>query len=91
LQALDYYRGFFMSLNTHTMTAPTYIYESPDGGETVYRRLGGSPNRELIKVAESQRYIHWREIQKAAETDEYLADLLDRAEAYYRLKYHAEI
>ena len=73
------------------MTAPTYIYESPDGGETVYRRHSGSLSRELIKVSKAAKYIHWREIQKAAETDEYLADLLDRAEAYYRLKYHAEI
>ena len=69
------------------MTAPTYIYESPDGGETVYRREIGSKDRELIKVSKAQKYIHWREIQRAAETDEYLAELLDRAESYYRLKY----
>ena len=67
--------------------APTYIYESPDGGETVYRRQSGMSDRELIKISDSQKYIHWREIQIAADTDEYLADLLDRAEAYYRLKY----
>lgn len=69
------------------MTAPAYIYESPDSGETVYRRLSGSNQRELIKVSSSQKYIHWREIQQAAEADEYLAELLDRAETYYRLKY----
>jgi hypothetical protein len=26
-----------------------YIYESPDGGETVYKRKMGSDRRELVK------------------------------------------
>lgn len=64
-----------------------YIYESPDGGETIYRRVFGSKQRELMKVSTAQKYIHWREIQEVAKTDEYLSDLLDRAESYYRLKY----
>jgi hypothetical protein len=80
-----------MVLNTHIMTAPTYIYESPDGGETVYRRISGSQDRELIKVSNAKNYTHWREICAKAESDVYLRDLLDRAEAYYRLKYEPEI
>lgn len=32
-----------------------YIYESPDGGETVYRRESGSSDRELVK--ESKIYV----------------------------------
>jgi len=80
-----------MSLNTHIMTAPTYIYESPDGGDTVYRRQFGSNQRELIKVSNSVHYTHWREMLVAAEHDEYLRDLLDRAESYYRLRYATEV
>ena len=80
-----------MSLNTNIMTAPTYIYESPDGGDTVYRRQFGSNQRELIKVSNSVHYTYWREMLVAAEHDEYLRDLLDRAESYYRLRYVTEV
>lgn len=82
-----------MLLNNNTMNqaAPTYIYESPDGGETVYRRQFNSSDRELIKVSNARNYTHWREICAKAESDDYLRDLLDRAEAYYRLKYDTEI
>lgn len=27
----------------------TYVYESPDGGETIYRRKTGEDNRVLVK------------------------------------------
>jgi len=33
-----------------------YIYESPDGGETVYRRKFGEDKRELVK--------NWEELKK---------------------------
>ena len=79
-----------MSLNTHTMAKPSYIYESPDGGDTVYRRQCGSNQRELVTVKNSVHYTYWREMLVAAEHDEYLRDLLNRAESYYRLRYVTE-
>ena len=68
-----------------------YIYESPDGGDTVYRRLPGVSERELIKENASVRdklrqNQLWHNIRQMAETDEGLQDLLERAIIYYHLK-----
>lgn len=74
-----------------------WIYESPDGGKTVYRRpLGGDhTTRELSH--QDQEYLRhlridvrlhgWHGIMEAAESDPALADLLERVECYYQLKY----
>jgi len=65
------------------------IYESPDGGQTVYKREIGSTNRKLIKenwslhneILESKL---WGEIHRAAETNPTIQEALDRAKiAYY--------
>jgi len=78
-----------MALNTG-MTK--YVFESPDGGETVYRRQFGEQHRELVKgdpaktLQEAQRLYQWKQIFKVAETDPELAELIDRVEVYYRLK-----
>jgi hypothetical protein len=89
-----------MVLNTYTMheTSPTYIYESPDGGKTVYRRTSGNLNKEIIKTPDPWnepidmlQYVKWSEILKHAKNDNYLKDLLDRAEVYHRLKYESKI
>ena len=73
-----------------------YIYESPDGGHTVYRRpIGGTPSeRELHSISEEKRTLHedlqesklWGEIRRAAKTDPALRELLDRVIVYHRLK-----
>lgn len=68
-----------------------YIYESPDGGDTVYRRLPGVSERELIKenvsVRDKLRQNQlWHNIRQMAETDEGLQELLERAIIYYNLK-----
>ena len=76
------------------MQEKTYIYESPDGGQTVYRRLPLSLERELHyqtpakqkEMARTNKRAQWRMILEAAETDPVLQDLLDRAEVYYELK-----
>ena len=34
---------------TTTLKDTTYIYESPDGGDTVYRRESGKDERVLVK------------------------------------------
>jgi chemotaxis regulatin CheY-phosphate phosphatase CheZ len=68
------------------------IYESPDGGRTIYQRDIGSLTRDLIKenrslhdqILESQL---WGEIRRAAETNPTIQEALDRAKiAYYLSK-----
>ena len=68
----------------------TYIYESPDGGDTVYRRRTGSNQRELVQEGPLRKKMLrsqlWRDIFDAAETDPVLQEMLDRVEIYHRLK-----
>ncbi len=68
----------------------TYIYESPDGGDTVYRRRSGSVDREMVKEGPLRKKMLrsqlWRDIFKSAESDPILQDMLDRIEIYHRLK-----
>lgn len=70
----------------------TYVYESPDGGETVYAREVGTNERKLIgqtfKAQElEQEYKNemlWREMNRAAKTNE----ALQRAMEYAIIIYH---
>lgn len=74
----------------------TYIYESPDGGHTVYRRMvGQSPSEREIHSISDERQDRlsqfkedklWGEIRRSARTDPVLKDLLDRAIIYHQLK-----
>jgi len=72
-----------------------YIYESPDGGDTIYRRESGSTERKLIHVSEKKRHLHqelmhaklWGNIHRAAQTDPALTEMLAKVESYYSLKY----
>jgi hypothetical protein len=68
----------------------TYIYESPDGGDTVYRRMVGSVDREMIKEGPLRKKMLrnqlWKNIFESAESDPVLQDMLDRVEIYHRLK-----
>ena len=68
----------------------TYIYESPDGGDTIYRRTMGSVDRKLVREGPmhklQQRSQLWRKIFQAAESDPVLQDMLDRVEVYHSLK-----
>lgn len=63
------------------------IYESPDGGKTVYSRKSGSSDRTLIKEDTSQHYMkkwyEWKEILKLAETEPTLANAINKAEMLY--------
>ena len=65
------------------------IYESPDGGKTVYSRKSGSSDRNMIKEDTSQNYItkwyEWKEILKLAETEPSLANAISKAEMLYVL------
>ena len=71
----------------------TYIYESPDNGQTVYRRKAGTLEKELVstskeltrKQREQDRWIMWRDILSAANENPVLSDALDRARIIYEL------
>jgi len=72
----------------------TYIYESPDSGDTVYRRRMGSTQRELHSISDKRLNLEnelkknklWGDIHRAAQSDPVLQDMLDRIEVYHRLK-----
>jgi hypothetical protein len=69
------------------------IYESPDGGKTVYAREMGSPDRWLHHMdGETQRMLDhlaedrvWSDIRSAARTNMALADLLEQVKMTYQL------
>ena len=67
-----------------------YIYESPDSGDTVYRRLAGTNQREMVREGPLRKKLMqsqlWRDILQSAESDPVLRDMLDRVEVYHRLK-----
>jgi hypothetical protein len=72
----------------------TYIYESPDSGETVYRRESGSTDRELHHVSDKQKHLYqelqyaklWGRIHHAAKSDPALQQMINQIEVYYTLK-----
>jgi hypothetical protein len=74
------------------MTA--YIYESPDGGETVYQRESGKIDRELHWSSDAHKNLQqelqhgklWGNIHRAAQTDPVLKEMLDQIEIYHTLK-----
>lgn len=65
------------------------IFESPDGGKTVYSRKGPNGPKVLIKEDPEkkwkERWLEWRDILEASKTNPGLADLIDKAEVFYRL------
>jgi hypothetical protein len=66
-----------------------YIYESPDLGDTVYRREFGSMERELIQKPETNlfTYTAFREIRELSETNISLKKALDNLLLiYYTIK-----
>lgn len=71
-----------------------YVYESPDGGTTVYAREVGSTKRRLIQSPPLRQQLQkqqvWRNILAASETDNELRYLLEQAEIYWRMKYDSD-
>jgi len=65
------------------------IFESPDGGKTVYARKSGEADRTLIIEDPEKKYrdrwVEWRDILRASETNPALADLIEKAEVIWRL------
>lgn len=69
------------------------IYESPDGGKTVYGRLPGEADRtlirqdpELMSTLDSIREDKlWGEIRRAAKRNSQLNEMLEAVKVYYNL------
>ena len=69
------------------------IFESPDGGKTVYSRKSGETNRTLVwedpeakqEKLFQQRWVEWRDILTASKDNQGLAELIEKVEVYYRL------
>jgi hypothetical protein len=74
----------------------TYIYESPDGGNTVYRRKFGQSQRELHSISEEKRKwdqqleeeMLWVKIAQAGRTNPALQAILEQALVIYQLSRH---
>jgi hypothetical protein len=71
----------------------TYVYESPDNGDTIYRRKVGETERELHSVSERRKDLLneiresrlWGDIHRAALTNPALQEALDRVKVIYYL------
>ncbi len=71
-----------------------YIYESPDGGHTVYRREMGKIERTLYsRDEETQNKLDllkedklWSAIRTAAKKDPILQEMLEKIKTYHLLK-----
>lgn len=69
------------------------VYESPDGGETVYSRVSGQPRRELYsqsdkakeRIAGMRENQLWYKIRLAAKTNPTLQDALDQCIVIFSL------
>lgn len=73
----------------------TYIFESPDGGHSVYRRpFGKNGPRELVSVSPElqakqeveQLWLRWMPILRDSRDDPVLREMLDKAMIYHSLK-----
>ena len=77
------------------MAPSTVVYESPDGGDTVYAREVGSDQKTLHSVSPRRQNLmqelagtkFWHQVHRAAECDPALKQMLDEIKIYYQLKY----
>jgi len=79
----------------------SYIYESPDGGKTVYAREFGTNHKQLVGYQydmnnshiqtnnigqkDLEDHILWNEIRQAAKTNPALQKAMERVKLIYRL------
>ncbi len=69
------------------------IFESPDGGRTVYSRKSGSSNRTLVskdpqlilEEEEAAKWVKWKDILREAKDNTTLTDAIERVEVLYAL------
>lgn len=66
-----------------------YIYESPDGGHTIYRRRIGDTTKELVSedeyVYNARARIEWLEIFDRKDSNPTLQAAMDRVILVHRL------
>lgn len=75
-------------------TEEIIIYESPDGGKTVYSRKSGETVRHLHSTdpaakKQQELAVRWSNLKEAvymADTDPAMNDLIEKVEIYYKLK-----
>lgn len=66
----------------------TYIYESPDGGKTVYARESGAPHSERQLIGYQYDLfedVNWHEMALDARTNPALQKVLERAILVHKL------
>lgn len=66
----------------------TKIYESPDGGKTIYQRDFGNLKKDKIKSEgeiDLQDHLLWNEIRRVAKSNPALQRACDRVKLIYRL------
>lgn len=69
------------------------VYESPDGGRTIYKRKSGTPTRELYlrdplleqQLIDIQNEERWADIYTARKSNPGLDDLCKQVEVLYQL------
>jgi hypothetical protein len=65
------------------------IYESPDGGKTVYSRKSGAKERMTViedpEKPHYDRWYLWKQILLECETNTALADIVKQAEMVYQI------
>ena len=68
------------------------IYESPDGGQTIYQRELGRQRRRRISSTATQamagRRLLWADILATARTDPELQSMIQQVEVSYTLRYN---
>lgn len=69
------------------------IFESPDGGHTVYQRMSGKQRRRLISNDDrsrlAQQRLSWADILIDAQTDPALRYMIEQVEIYHALRYNS--
>ena len=72
-----------------TIENESLIYESPDGGNTVYARRFGESERELVYkspiVEAKERWYRWADILAVAPKSIALNDAITKAEMIYAI------
>ena len=93
IKTLVFGPGFFYGIITD-MSETKYIYESPDNGDTIYRRPFGTNQRELVKQGPlRQKMLEtqlWNNIRIASESDPELQHMLEQAKIYYLMKHEKD-
>ncbi len=65
-----------------------WVFETPDGGKTIYRRRLGSPIREEVKVVDEflvGTFAEWAQIIELSRTNATLREALEHVIIIYRL------